>query len=328
MDPIQNILSQCKFMVLEGGQATELERLGCDLNHKLWSARLLIEDPELIKTVYERYLDAGADCITTNTYQATYPGFASLGLSPNEIDNIFALSVRIACESREACWDKIQKEGNVRRPKPLVAASIGSYGAYLSDGSEYRGEYDISDDELYDFHYQRIKTFIEVSDKANGIDLFAFETIPDFTESKTLVKILEGFPESYAWLSFSIRDENHISGGESLREVASYFEGHAQLSAIGVNCTQPSFVEPAIKAIKNNCSLPVIVYPNSGECFDAQKKIWGGKPEDIGDFYRLAELWYSCGAEIIGGCCRTIPDDIRAIARFRADLQESDEKPL
>jgi len=323
MDPIENILSQFKFMVLEGGQATELERLGCDLNHKLWSARLLIEDPELIKIVYERYFEAGADCITTTTYQATYPGFASLGLSPGEIDNIFAISVRLACESRDAYRDIIKKEGIVR-PKPLVAASIGSYGAYLSDGSEYRGEYEVSKDELYEFHYQRIKALIEVSSENGGIDLLAFETIPDFAESKTLVQILEGFPKMYAWLSFSIRDENHISEGESLREVASYFDGHPQLSAIGVNCTRPSFVEHAIKEIKSNCSLPIIVYPNSGEGYDAQKKIWHGKPDESKDFYQLAERWYSCGAAIIGGCCRTIPDDIRDIVRFRTDLMEGD----
>lgn len=311
-------------MVLDGGQATELERLGCDLNHKLWSSRLLIEDPALIKTVYERYLDAGADCISTCTYQGTHAGFASMGLSSQEIEDVFALSVRMACESRDAFWEKMQNEGNVR-PKPLVAASIGSYGAYLFDGSEYRGEYDISEEGLYDFHYQRIKTFIDVSEDSGGIDLFAFETIPDITESKILVKILENFPGTYAWLSFSLRDGNHISGGDPLREAASLFDGHPQISAIGVNCTQPSFIEPAVKAIKSGCSLPVIVYPNSGEGYDAQKKIWHGKPEEIGDFYRLAELWYSCGASIIGGCCRTIPDDIREIARFRTDLMEDDE---
>ena len=132
-------------MVLEGGLATELERMGCDLKHKLWSSILLIEDPGLIKTVYERYLEAGADCISTNTYQATYPVFASLGLLETEIDDIFALSVRIACDSRDTFWDTIQKD-ELERPKPLVVASIGSYGAFLYDGSEYKGEYSILED--------------------------------------------------------------------------------------------------------------------------------------------------------------------------------------
>ncbi len=313
-------------MILDGGQATELERLGCDLNHHLWSAKLLLEDHEKIKIVHRLYLEAGADCISTATYQASFPGFRKMGLAEAEIEKLFSLSVKIACETRNRFW-KTAYLDDVNRPRPLVAGSIGSYGAFLADGSEYTGNYPVSHTELYDFHFKRMKAIMNETDSSHHrVDVFAFETIPSFTEAKILTEILSGFPKMQAWLSFSLRNEKFISEGDQIKEAAAYFEGNKQISAIGVNCTKPEYIPDVIGEIQSGSSKPVIVYPNSGEKYDADYKKWSGRKDTNDDYYINAENWYARGAKIIGGCCRTTPDDIKEVSRFRNDLFKSTNK--
>ena len=204
------------------------------------------------------------------------------------------------------------------RPKPLVAGSIGSYGAYLANGSEYRGNYSISEEDLYDFHFPRVEKLVGQSEDEFRIDALAFETIPSFIEAKVLVKILEQFPKITAWFSFSLFDETHITEGTPLYDISAFFEGNELVSAIGVNCTNPAFVEKAIAELRSNVSI--IVYPNSGETYNAVDKKWDGKPDSINDYYQNAKLWYEAGAQLIGGCCRTTPDDIKQIDWFRQEL--------
>ncbi|MCP4724412.1 MAG: homocysteine S-methyltransferase, partial [bacterium] len=178
-----------------------------------------------------------------------------------------------------------------------------------------------SEEELYDFHKRRIKTLMDTSKENNNIDLLAFETIPDFIEAKILAEILKEYPEMYAWLSFSTRDENYISEGYPLKDAVRYFESNEQIAAIGVNCTKPQYIQHIIETIRDVSQKPVIVYPNSGESYDAVDKVWGGETEKKQSYYEPAKLWYSKGAGVIGGCCRTTPEDIGEISRFRTDLQ-------
>ncbi len=138
MNPIANILKDFPLMILDGAMATELERYGCDLNDSLWSAKILMENPELIKQVHMDYYTAGADCAITASYQATIEGMTQRGLSEAEAIHLIQTSVRVAMQARDEFWDIIENRFN--RPKPLVAASIGPYGAFLADGSEYRGD--------------------------------------------------------------------------------------------------------------------------------------------------------------------------------------------
>ena len=138
-DAIGQIIADRGYVLLDGALATELERHGADLNDPLWSAKLLIEAPDAIETVNTDYLRAGADVATTATYQATFEGFAGRGIDAVEAERLFRLAVDI---SRRACD---------RNGRGLVVASIGCYGAFLHDGSEYRGDYGLSRDALMEF---------------------------------------------------------------------------------------------------------------------------------------------------------------------------------
>ncbi|MFB7803035.1 homocysteine S-methyltransferase [Bacillus subtilis] len=313
MNPIQHILDTYPLIVLDGAMATELERKGCNLNDSLWSAKILMEEPNLIKQVHTDYFAAGADCAITASYQSTFEGFAARGLSEAEARRLIELSVSIATEARDEFWSL--EENRLNRPKPIIAASVGPYGAYLADGSEYRGNYAISEDELIEFHRPRMKALIEA-----GADVLACETIPCLTEAKAIVRLLKEFPETYAWISFSAKDGLHISDGTPAADCASWLDGHRQIAALGINCTPLQHIPSLIEELKKNTSKPIIVYPNSGEQYDPETKTWNGAAcaESYG---ASARTWHEKGARLIGGCCRTKPEIIQEIAAWARSLK-------
>ncbi|MCM2131352.1 homocysteine S-methyltransferase [Larsenimonas rhizosphaerae] len=313
-NPIHALLETVPFAVVDGALATELERHGCDLNDSLWSARVLAEQPELITRVHRDYFEAGADITITASYQATFEGFMARGMSEAQAGALIARSVSLACEARDAFWADY---AGPTRPRPLVAASVGPYGAYLADGSEYRGGYAIDEEALMAFHRPRIKALVEA-----GADLLACETLPSLVEAKALVRVLAEFPEAQAWVTFSARDGHHISEGTPIAECATWLDQQPQVVAMGVNCTALEHIESLLTDLRAHTCTPLLVYPNSGEVYDPITKTW--RAAEAGEcghhesaFTTLVPLWRQAGASLIGGCCRTGPDDVRAIAALR-----------
>jgi homocysteine S-methyltransferase len=308
MNPIEMILHKRPLLILDGALATELEKHGCDLNDSLWSAKVLMEQPELIKQVHCDYFEAGADFAITASYQASFKRFQERGLSEEEGAALMRTSVELAKEARDEFWKELENRSG--RPEPLVAASVGPYGAYLADGSEYRGNYGVSKEELKDFHRPRMKELVEA-----GADILAIETIPSLLEAEAAAEVLSEFPEAWAWISFSAKDEKHISDGESIAACAAWADKQDQIAAVGVNCTPLQYISSLIEELKQETAKPLIVYPNSGESYDAETNTWYGDSHSE-DFDKNARNWYEHGAKIIGGCCRTGPEDIRRIASW------------
>jgi homocysteine S-methyltransferase len=306
-DPISSMLREQPAIVLDGALATELERAGFDLRDPLWSARLLIDAPQAIRAVHASYLAAGADVATTASYQATYQGFARRGIDARQASKLLQLSVDLAREACDAFWSV--ESNRAGRAKPLIAASIGSYGAFLADGSEYRGDYGLGRATLFDFHIARMRTLA-----ASGADLLAFETIPCLIEAQALVAALSSLEGVPAWLSFSCRDGERTNHGERIEDCVTALDGFEQLVAIGVNCTAPRFVGELVGRMRSATDKPIVAYPNSGERFVAATHSWADQ-RDSHDFGALAREWFDAGARVIGGCCRTTPDDVAAIAR-------------
>lgn len=283
-------------VVLDGGLATHLEALGCDLGDDLWSARLLVEDPDVIRRAHLDFFRAGADVATTASYQASVPGFVRYGMTPREARALIRLSVELAVQARDAAGHG------------MVAASVGPYGAFLANGSEYTGDYDLSEDGLVDWHRERFELLANVLDTA-GADLLACETIPSIAEARALARLMREMPSVRAWVSFSCRDGEHISDGTPLRECADLFADLPQVVAVGVNCTAPGFVPSLIGELKGR---QVVVYPNSGETWDAANHRWLGLTDPV-EYGEAAAEWHALGATYIGGCCRTTPEHIREI---------------
>ncbi len=292
--------------ILDGGLATELERRGLNLRDPLWSAKILVEAPEAIEAVHYDYFLSGADIGTSASYQATFGGFAARGISAKEAETLLRRSVELVARARERFWR--DPANRARRTFPLVAASIGCYGASLHDGSEYRGDYGLSRKELMDFHRPRLRVLA-----ASGADFLAFETIPSKLEAQAIVGLLEELPDiPPSWISFSCRNEVEVCHGEPL---ADCFAVAASAGvAVGINCTAPKFISGLLTASRG----VTVVYPNSGETWDSRRQVWTGEHSD--PIEGLALEWRRLGARLIGGCCRTTPD---TISRIRAVLQES-----
>jgi homocysteine S-methyltransferase len=304
-NPLNSFLAQRPFLVLDGALADELERRGADLLDPLWSAKCLIEQPELIQAVHLDYFRAGADVATTATYQASFEAFARRGLEHTAAAAMMRRAVTLAAAAREEfCSSTAMPSGRLR---PLIAASIGPYGAMLADGSEYRGAYTVDDRRLAEFHRPRLQVLADA-----GADLFAVETIPCLREAIVLARALEEFPDCCAWISFSCRDGARNCEGEDIGECVAELSGHPQIVAVGLNCTAPQYVTPLLRRMLGRTDKPLVAYPNSGERYEASSKHWTGMPQTA-RFGDQARRWHEEGARLIGGCCRTGPDDIRDI---------------
>jgi len=295
---------------MDGALATELESRGANLNHSLWSAKLLTDNPAMIKAVHYDYLLAGAKIITSASYQASFTGFAKHGYNTQQAAALMRLSVTLALQAREEALQSVKVTGY-----PLVAASVGPYGASLADGSEYRGDYGVTIEALKDFHRPRIQVLAE-----SGADLLACETIPCLEEGIALVEVMQEFNQVPYWLSFSCKDGEHACSGQPFADCAELANQGSNMVAIGVNCTPPQFVAQLVGIARQITGKPIMVYPNKGETWDAVHKCWlPGEGHE--DFVQEALRWQQAGATIIGGCCRTSPEDIRALAEMFRDRE-------
>jgi homocysteine S-methyltransferase len=288
-------------LVADGGLATELEAGGSDLSDSLWSARLLLDAPERVRDAHLAFYRAGAVIATSASYQASFEGFASRGVGRAGAAALMRRSVELARAAR----DEAAGDGRAR----WVAASAGPYGAALADGSEYRGRYGLSVRELAAWHRPRLEALAQA-----GPDVLALETVPDIDEAEALMAAIAGLGIP-AWLSYTI-DGQRTRAGQPLPEAFAVAAGVPEVVAVGVNCCAPADVPGAIAAARAATGKPVIVYPNSGEGWDARRRAWTGRSR-----YGAGQprQWIAAGASIVGGCCRVTPADIAVIAQAAAE---------
>lgn len=306
---LQETLDKSGIIVIDGSMSTALERLGCDLNDSLWTAKALVSQSELVRQVHLDYFRAGADCGITNSYQATIPGLTARGYTLAEAERIISSSVEVFLDARQGWWESEGRSNG--RAYPLCLGSVGPYGAYLADGSEYRGNYGIPKSELRDFHRRRMELLWQA-----GADLLLIETLPSLEEALIAADIAEELEADY-WVSFSCKDSSHIHEGDLLRYCATALAaGHPHLKMIGVNCMPPQFAEHLISQLRASCPLPVAVYPNSGEVYDPVTKTWHGNRDGMA-FGDYARRWMRAGAAAVGGCCRTVDSHIQEVYKAR-----------
>ncbi len=284
-------------VVLDGGLSTELERAGHDVSSRLWSARLLRDDPEAIVAAHRAFVAAGARVATTASYQASFEGFAAAGIDRAEAARLLTLSVALARRATDGldAW---------------VAASIGPFGATLADGSEYTGAYAdaLGVAGLRTFHRPRLEILVDAEP-----DVLACETLPSAVEVEALLAELDGLPVP-AWISLTtVEDADGVvrtRTGERAADAFALVRGIDNVVAVGVNCLDPAQAGRAVEVAVAASGKPAIVYPNSGEHWDAAGRRWRGSavPERA-----LAPAWVAAGARLVGGCCRVRPSHIAAL---------------
>ncbi|MFJ2058901.1 homocysteine S-methyltransferase [Streptomyces sp. NPDC087908] len=281
-----------EVLLLDGGLSNQLEAQGCDLSDALWSARLLADGPEQIEAAHTAYVRAGARVLITSSYQASFEGFARRGAGREEAARLFARSVELARAAAAGAGDKV-----------WVAGSVGPYGAMLADGSEYRGRYGLSVRELEAFHRPRIEALA-----AAEPDVLALETVPDVVEAEALLRAVDdcGVP---VWLSYTVAG-GRTRAGQDLAEAFAVAAGNDRVLAVGVNCCDPAEAGAAAELAVSVSGKPAVVYPNSGERWDATARGWhGASAFDPA----LAADWAASGARLVGGCCRVGPATISAL---------------
>lgn len=338
-------------VLLDGGLGTELEAAGCDVTGALWSGQLLLGDPGAVEAAHRRFFAAGAQVATTASYQLSFEGLAAVGVDRAGTEELLRRSVTVAATARSA-------SSNPERT--WVAASVGPYGAALADGSEYRGDYGLSVAELRAWHRPRLTVLAETVSTGGGLvsageglagagaDVLALETIPCLAEVEALLAEIDGSGVP-CWLSVTCASPSTTRAGEPVVEAFAMAREVAEVIAVGVNCVPPAVLRstsaaPSLVATAAQVSgKPVVVYPNSGEEWDAVARGWrgagrathSGHPADptrgVGaagprvDVDRSAEIglaadvsaWVAAGARLVGGCCRVRPAEIAAMA---ADL--------
>ena len=280
-------------VVLDGGLATLLERHGHDLSSDLWSARLLRDDPAAIERAHREFFAAGAEVATTASYQVSFEGFGATGVDRDEVELLLRRSVALAAAARDEA-----------APGGWVAASVGPYGAVLADGSEYRGDYDLDVAGLRAFHRPRLDVL--ASTVGEGADVLAVETIPCLAEVEAVLAELDGSGVP-AWLSLSAA-AGRTRAGEHLGEAFAMAADVAEVIAVGVNCTSPVDARDAVPLAGAHGAA--VVYPNSGQSWNADTRAWEGPSAFSADD---VAAWVMAGARLVGGCCRVAPEDISAL---------------
>lgn len=299
--PFTALLEKKGSLIIDGAMSTALEALGADLKDDLWTAKVLVNEPQIVGRVHEAYARAGADVAITCSYQATEAGLAKKGLDSEAAFDVIAKSVTLA---REGC-----RRGG--REDAIVAGSVGPYGAYLADGSEYRGDYRLTDGEFEAFHALRMDAL-----KAAGCDLYALETQPQFAEIRALVRMTAARGMT-CWVTMTHKagDPTRLPDGTPISEAAAWLDGEDCVEALGFNCIPKGTAAQALDALTGATSKPVILYPNSGETYDAATKTWSKADPHAHDWDADVVRWKGQGVRCLGGCCRTLPEDVRVMRK-------------
>ncbi|MFC4186064.1 MULTISPECIES: homocysteine S-methyltransferase [Streptomyces] len=290
---LPGVLAAGETLVLDGGLSNQLRAQGCDLSDALWSARLLADAPQQIEAAHAAYVRAGAQVLITASYQATFEGFERRGIGRGRAAELMAGSVELARRAAGRSGREV-----------WVAASVGPYGAMLADGSEYRGRYGATVRELERFHRPRVETLAEAAP-----DALALETVPDTDEAEAMLGAVRGSGVP-VWLSYTVAGER-TRAGQPLADAFALAAGEDQVVAVGVNCCDPADADRAVEMAAAVTGKPVVVYPNSGEVWDAAARGWTGQ----GTFDAArAGYWRRAGARLVGGCCRVGPSGISGLA--------------
>lgn len=282
-----------KIKLLDGSMSFPLEQLGYNLKNKLWTGMALISDPDIIKNIHKDYINAGADYISTSTYQVSYDRLQNMGYKSSEIKKVFQKSVDLVKEAI--------KESRSKKEIKIVG-SFGPFASYDPNASEYVGKYNSTDDEIKNFHLNNIN-IIEETD----LDIILYETIPCLREIEILSKVLSQTNKEI-WISITCNENIEFRDGSSFKEACKIISQIEQITTMGINCFSPLLVEKALKELKKYSNKKTLVYPNSGEKYNPKDKYWSGKNE----FNNLMiKNWLSLSPDIIGGCCRVGYNNIK-----------------
>lgn len=288
-------------LLRDGAMATQLEAAGVTMHPTLWSAEALLTQPDVIERIHALYVDAGADVLTTATYQCSAEGFARAGYTHSDYLDALRNGVRLALKASDA-----ESFSHTSRRRVKVYGGVGSVGAALADGSEFTAAYTRTTDEYFAFHDERIRVLA-----SEGIDALLLETMPRLDE----VLVATGIAMSLdlpTVIMFSITSDNRLPDGTTLAQAAHALSVFDNVIGIGINCCSPTVVQSALRALRGATTLPLAAVPNCCDHWLANERRWEAGHERT-DWQAVVPAWLELGMGLLGGCCHTTPEDIRAM---------------
>ena len=276
-----------KLLFLDGAMGTMLQKNGMKSGEI--PELLNITRPELISQIHREYLEAGADIITTNTFGAN-------PLKSDEIGESLEIVIASAIElARKEC----NKYSTPEKPR-FVAFDIGSIGHLMEPIG------DLSFDDCYS-QYSKVA---KIAEKC-GADIILIETMSDTYEAKAAVLAAKENTELPVFLTMTFDETGKTLTGADIDVVSAMFEG-LKVDCIGINCgLGPEQISRLMERFAELSSIPIMAQPNAGlpKMVDS-KTVYDVHPEDFAEScFKIAEL----GASVLGGCCGTTPDYIRAL---------------
>ncbi len=295
MTGFTDVLGQ-RLLICDGAMGTMLHASGCALDRALPEVNL--SDPQLVATIHESYVAAGADIIQTNTFGANRLWLADHGY-PDKVDEINQAAVRIA---REA-----SKRGN---REVFVAGAV-------SPAVTARQRRQIGAAERIDVIMEQVQALA-----AGGVDLLILETFGYLDELAEAVAVASDVCDVPIVAQATFADDGRTLGGETPHEVASVL-GELPIAALGSNCTTgPQRMLAVVENLVQYSSLPVSAQPNAGQ----PRRVGHRRFEfsiDGSYFARYLRRFAEAGAALVGGCCGTTPTHIEAAVTGLADLRAS-----
>ena len=293
-----------QVLLLDGAMGTELDRRGVSTALPLWSARALIERPEVVRQIHLDNLRAGADIVTTNTFRTTRRTMRAAGVECNRAKTLTTLAVQLAHEARAAA----------DRPAALIAGSLAPledcYSPWLTPPQAIAAAE----------HREQAGWLA-----AAGVDLLMVETMPTIAEAEAALAagLATGLPTT---VGFVCEVEPRPAGavrllsGELLTEAVERLEPYAP-AAFLVNCSPAPVISRALTVLAEATDCPIGGYANLGTV----DPVSGWRADDsvsAADYADAARKWLAAGARIIGGCCGTT---IRHTAGLRQVLDRDSD---
>ncbi|KAJ2334991.1 Catalyzes methyl transfer from S-methylmethionine (SMM) to adenosyl-L-homocysteine (AdoMet) [Coemansia sp. RSA 2681] len=336
LGPLELLLAAARLegrpVILDGGfgQLIADEYPDLDQSGGMWVSGVAVRAPGAIRDAHRRYLEAGADIVTTATYQASASGYIAAGLAATEAeaDALLAATVVLAVEAR-AQFIQAQGEAAQQQRQPLIAVSLGSVGATLGDCSEYTGKFGkgLTTQDVYEFHLRRFAMLARCLDTAElrgQIDLLAMETIPSAEEASAIVRALDRLDQDgvvlpAAWIAFTTAATSQTGLGEPIEDAVRAATSSPRVCAVGINCVPTHIVPGLLANIARVSPVPVVCYPN-GQTWQGSASAWGDASTQVSpaDYAKSAMEWVQNGALVVGGCCKTTPEHIRTLAEAAA----------
>ena len=277
-------------LIIDGAMGTELMNLGVDLPLPLWSSVANFDEYDKVVDIHKRYINAGSDIITSNTFRTTARTFKKAGYTDGKANEI---SKRCTSEAIKAAKEAINDK-NV-----LLAGSI----APLEDCYE---------PDRFPGKIKARKEFEEIIQNIDscGVDIFLFETMGNFEEIETILELSRGLNQK-RWLSIVLKNETSILDGTSLEKTIKLLKNY-ELDMLLINCTPIDVITNSLDLFTSLWDGRWGTYPNAGKNMPSKEGKFESKVED-NLFSDTLERYLNLGALVLGACCGSTPNTIRKI---------------